>query len=163
MKQNKILFIGYGNPGRQDDGLGPACASIVESQGIKNLDVESNYQLVVEDSMALAEHDVVVFVDASKDCNAPFEFSTITPEFTRSFSTHLLDPQTLLATTQHLFGKHPEAYLMQIRGYNFDEFSEQLSLEAENNLKKAAAFLFEFIHSKREIQLEVGEKSESYN
>ncbi|NMC62992.1 MAG: hydrogenase maturation protease [SAR324 cluster bacterium] len=163
MKPIKVLLIGYGNPGRQDDGLGPACASIMESQGIRNLDVESNYQLVVEDSTVLAEHDVVVFVDASKDCNPPFEISSIPPEFTSSFSSHILDPQTLLATTKHLFGKHPAAYLMQIRGYYFDEFYEQLSLEAKENLKKAVAFLIDFIYSKMGIQLELGEKSEPFN
>ena len=66
MDNKKILLIGYGNPGRLDDGLGPAFAKAVEALHTPGVTVEANYQLAVEDAHAVAQHEIVVFADA--DC-----------------------------------------------------------------------------------------------
>ena len=58
------LLIGFGNPGRKDDGLGPMLARILERDGIAGLDVDSDYQLTVEDAEAVARYDEVVFADS---------------------------------------------------------------------------------------------------
>lgn len=158
-EQKKFLLIGYGNPGRQDDGLGPACAALLQNSNIPGLDIESNYQLTIEDSIDISMHDVVIFVDAAVEGTKSFEFSRTLPAFKQSFTSHILDPQTLLATTQHLFGKAPSAYTMRIRGYCFDEFSEQLSAQAKSNLTEAASFLLNFI---RENQNSNAENIEEY-
>ena len=44
----QTLVIGYGNPGRRDDGLGPSFADILAAEGIPGVDVDSDYQLTVE-------------------------------------------------------------------------------------------------------------------
>ena len=70
----KVLVIGYGNPGRLDDGLGPALAAAIESAAPAGVTVDADYQLTVEDAAAVAEHDVVVFADAAVDGPEPFYF-----------------------------------------------------------------------------------------
>jgi hypothetical protein len=64
-REGLILVIGYGNPGRHDDGLGPAFAELVEKLDLDHVTVEAGYQLTVEDAAIISEHDVVVFVDAA--------------------------------------------------------------------------------------------------
>ena len=68
---HKVLLIGYGNPAREDDGLGPAAAQAIEKLGIEGVSVDSNYQLTVEDAASAAHHDVVVFVDATTQGKDP--------------------------------------------------------------------------------------------
>ena len=70
-KEPRILIFGYGNPGRQDDGLGVAIAERIEGWARQvsqtNIEVDSNYQLNIEDASNISEHDIVYFVDASKE------------------------------------------------------------------------------------------------
>ncbi|VGO14536.1 hypothetical protein PDESU_03099 [Pontiella desulfatans] len=61
------LVIGYGNPGRLDDGLGPAFAERIQGLGLSGVTVESNYQLNIEDAELVSRYDTVVFADASVD------------------------------------------------------------------------------------------------
>src|SRR3989339_2081336 len=61
----KILVICYGNPAREDDAIGPSIAEDLEKLNLSGIAVDSDYQLTVEDAALVAEHDVVIFVDAS--------------------------------------------------------------------------------------------------
>ena len=140
-KAAKVLLIGYGNPGRRDDGLGPALADAVEELRIPFLTVDSNYQLCVEDAEAVAHHDVVIFADADTSGPEPFSFKPVIPKPTLGFSSHSLDPPALLAMSRELFGANTEAYLLGIRGYEFDEFNESLTEKAEHNMAIALNFL----------------------
>ena len=70
----KVLLIGYGNPGRLDDGLGPALAAKIEKLNIDNVDSDSDYQLTVEDAVDIHSHDIVIFADADVSCNSSFYF-----------------------------------------------------------------------------------------
>jgi hydrogenase maturation protease len=141
----RILIYAYGNPGRQDDGLGnrlvEELGKWIESRGIEGIELESNYQLNIEDALRIAEKDIVIFVDASNEDIEDIDFSVIEPSEGRSeFTTHSASPSFVLALCINLYGKHPETYLLQIRGYSW-EFREDLSEKAEKNLEKALAFL----------------------
>lgn len=142
----RILLIGYGNPGRLDDGLGPAVAAAVERLGIDGLAVEANYQLTVEDAETVAACEVVIFADASTEDDAePFSFKRIRPSGNGGnparFTSHHLAPADVLELAGRLFGESPEAYLLAIRGYDFNEFGEGLSEWAKRNLAEAVEFL----------------------
>lgn len=178
----KILMIGYGNPGRQDDGLGPALAE--RFQTLENVDatspsrsayakkrdgaravmpakastvgavvgrmpfltIESNYQLNVEDAVQIAEHDVVIFADASTEAEPPFTFEPVEPEAGGlSFSSHSVSAPQLMGMVKELFHAEPQAYMLAIRGYDFNEFGEGLSAEADNNLDEAVCFLKQWL------------------
>ncbi len=135
------LLIGFGNPGRKDDGLGPMLARILERDGIAGLDVDSDYQLTVEDAEAVARYDEVVFADASVNGHEPFEFKPIVAGGSPGFSSHSVEPEAVLMLAKTLFGREPKAYVLGIRGYEFNEFGEGLSAGAEANLSEAVAFV----------------------
>lgn len=136
---DKILVLGYGNPGRGDDGLGPALAERIESLDLAGVTVDAAYQLNIEDAAAVADHDMVVLVDAAVKGSEPFSVRRVTPAADITFTSHLVSAESILAISQDSFGKVPECWLIGIRGYEFDLY-EVISEKAERNL--AAAFSF---------------------
>ena len=141
----QILLIGYGNPGRLDDGLGPALADELVGLNLPNLKVDSDYQLTVEDAAEVAKFEVVIFADASVDCAEPFYFQEILPVSEVSFTTHSIAPAGVLGLANELFGSIAKGYVLGIRGYDFNEFGEKLSQIARNNLKEAANFIKDIV------------------
>ncbi len=133
-------MIGYGNPGRLDDGLGPAFVAALDALDLPGVTTDSDYQLTVEDAAPVAEHDVVVFVDAACVGPEPFGFSKLAPGDSSSFSTHSVRADGVLALAEELFGARTAGYLLGIRGYEFNEFGERLSGGARANLAAALAF-----------------------
>ncbi len=138
----KVLLIGYGNPGRLDDGLGPALAEAIEKKRLDGVTVDSDYQLVVEDAAQAAGYDVVVFADAAVKGREPFSFARIEPQGTElSFSSHSCEPGAVLAMARDMFNGDPRGYALGIRGYEFNEFGERLSPRARENLEAASSFI----------------------
>ena len=144
----RVLVIGYGNPGRADDGLGPALAAAIEAMGLPGVTVEANYQLAVEDSALVAEHDVTVIVDATTAGPDPFTFGPLEPAREVAFSTHSMSPGGVLALAREHFGSTTPAYLLQIRGHEFDRFEERLTKSARANLARAVEFLAGLIRTR---------------
>ncbi len=143
-----ILVIGYGNPGRLDDGLGPIFAERIRFLDLPDVTVESNYQLNIEDAEMLSRFDIVVFADASVDCAEPFEFKPLkSNEPMVGFSSHSITAESLLGLSEKLFSAAPEAYAMAIRGYVFNDFGEELSDQAHSNLNAAVDYLVGWINS----------------
>jgi len=137
----KNLLIGYGNPGRLDDGLGPALAEAVAKLEIPGVTVDADYQLTVEDAAEIARHDVVIFADADAGGPEPFSFRKIEPAPAFSFSNHSVQPAAVLGLAHELFGARSRGYLLGIRGYAFNEFGESLSEKAQANLAAALRFI----------------------
>ena len=146
--EKSVLVIGFGNPAREDDGLGPAAASVIEKLGLNNVTVDADYQLTVEDSADVAQHDTVIFVDASVSGKEPFSFSQLIPEKQESFSSHSVRPEAVLGLAKDLFNAGTEAYMLGIRGYSFNMFKEVMTEKALDNLEKAVHFLMDVLHSK---------------
>lgn len=141
----RILVYGYGNPGRLDDGLGPALVAALERRGLERVTTDSDYQLTVEDAAEVAEHDVTIFVDADVDGPEPFWFDEIEPDGSLGFSSHSVSPQKLLDMSRGLLGKAAKGYILGIRGYEFNEFGERLSEGARRNLGAALDFIEEAV------------------
>ena len=144
-----VLLIGYGNPGRLDDGLGPALAERLERLGLPGVTVDSDYQLTVEDSAQVAAHDVAVFADAATDGDGPFYIRLIEPVHVPSFSSHSVEPAAVLGLAHRLFGAETRGYVLGIRGYDFNEFGERLSDRARGNLAAAEAFVAGLLTNER--------------
>ena len=146
----KTLLLGWGNPGRQDDGLGPALALLVAGDSIDGVTVDTDYQLQIEDAAEIARHERVVFVDADRSGPAPFSCRRLHPSSSGlSFSSHSVSPAALLTLSQRLFGRLPEAWLVGVRGYRFDELEEELSSGARENLRAAASYMSSALRSGR--------------
>ena len=138
------LVCGFGNPGRRDDGLGPALVALLESDpALKKwtgLRTEARLQLNIEDALTISAVEEVIFADASTRARPPFEFKRIRPRAKLAFSTHALAPASVLALCRELYGRTPEAFLLGIRGYRW-ELEEGLTARAARNLERALAFL----------------------
>ncbi len=133
-----IRLIGYGNPGRGDDGLGPAFAARVRE--VPGISVSTDYQLTVDHALLIAEAEKVVFVDALLHSEKPFEFGPIAPSTAHSVTSHSLSPAAVLALSRTLFGASPRAFVLGIAGHEFGEVKEGLSAQAEENLGQALTF-----------------------
>lgn len=153
MSQTRILVLGYGNPGRQDDGLGPAVAEAVEAWALPNVTTETPYQLNIEDAAALAEHDMVLFVDASVDAPEPYALERIEPAAEIAFTSHSVSPGAVLALCVDHFHARPVAYVLAVRGYAF-EFEEGLTPKARENLARALACVQSLIGACKETSMD---------
>ena len=136
----KLLVFGFGNPGRLDDGLGPAFTAAVGALALDHVETEADYQLTVEDAQLVAGFDVVLFVDAAVRGTEPFYLVPVTPDPEVSFSSHSVSPAQVYHLARSLFDADTRAYILAIRGYDYNEFGERLSARAAANLDQALAF-----------------------
>jgi hydrogenase maturation protease len=154
------LILGYGNPDREDDGVGwrilerlaerlPG-AAVAESpldlparDGAPDLLVA--LQLVPEFCETVARYDRVCFVDAHT--GAYPDDVTIAPleaRYQSSPLTHHLTPQTLLSLAETAYGKRPQGLVISVRGYQF-EFARSLSPETSKLADDAVERILEWI------------------
>ncbi|HUI71921.1 MAG TPA: hydrogenase maturation protease [Spirochaetia bacterium] len=163
MKDNQAnggstLVIGYGNPGRQDDGLGPWIAEELEKHCDDRVAVWTGFQLAVECCVEIARHKTVVFVDAARTGPAPFQFRQVrtvgmdpaAPDAAKrilmgaGFTTHLSSPEVMVGLSELSFAARPSAWLLGVRGYKFSG-GEGLSRKGQRNARSAVAFLDAFL------------------
>jgi hydrogenase maturation protease len=143
LASQRILVLGYGNPGRQDDGLGPAAAEAIQKLGAPGVTVEISYQLNIEDAADVAEHDGVLFLDAAESGPEPFVVRVVEPASAVAFSSHVVKPETILAICREHFGRTPPGWLIAIRGYEF-ALQDGLTDAAKANL----ACIIEYLRSR---------------
>jgi hydrogenase maturation protease len=155
--KHQTIIIGYGNPGRQDDGLGPSFIKKLTEQLSKQrpellsqqqpkkdqfqIHLQSSYQLTVEDAYDIVEYDQVIFVDASLNAQAPFSFTKIANTNDSGLGSHSLTPNAVIRLCETLYDKTPKAFILAIKGYEFDQFDEHLSSQAKTNMLVAVQFL----------------------
>lgn len=151
-----IQLIGYGNPGRGDDGLGPAFAAWAETRAFPRIAVKTDYQLTVDHALLIAKAKRVVFVDAMINANAPYSFDRVAPAADANLGSHSLSPAAVLALTKTLYGAAPEGFVLGIAGTEFGEVKEGLSREAEANLQAAQDF-FQYWFSETPMSAPTGE------
>lgn len=136
----QILIYGYGNPGRQDDGLGIALVDRLEEwaseKELVGFEFENNYQLNIEDAEAISNKDLVIFADASKEDIDGFCLSVVDGKGKLSFTTHSASPGYIVKLCKELFHKEPHVLLLHIKGYEW-EFKEGISDRAMENMDHA--------------------------
>ncbi|HJZ39746.1 MAG TPA: hydrogenase maturation protease [Bacteroidales bacterium] len=144
----KILVYGYGNPGRQDDGLGVLLAEEIEkwtsARQFDHVHTDSNYQLNLEDAAGIAHYDLVIFADASREDIEHFSLVPLEPSEVVEFTMHAVSPAFILHLCSQVFDHMPRAYLLHIRGYEW-EFMGQLTETARKNLNLATERVKNFI------------------
>lgn len=137
-----ILVFAVGNESRGDDALAPLLLRDLEgSSEAVGLDGQveliEDYQLQVEHVTDLLNRSAVLFVDADMSCAEPFHFSEIAAEHDHSYTSHAMTPFALLHTYRQVYGTDaPPAFLLRIRGYDF-ELGNPLSDKAAANLEAA--------------------------
>lgn len=159
-----ILLLGYGNPARGDDGLGPALIERIDALALHNLETRVDYQLCVEDAMDIGHFEQVIFVDASLDVKPPYLHFTLPESLTPNrLDTHSISPEALIHLARTLFGARTRASILAIRGYEFEPFCESLSAQAELNLSAAFTYLTELLRERMEVDAELKERSHLCN
>ncbi len=138
-KSDKIIILGIGNNGRQDDGLGWLFLDFLEEQH-SNIDIEYRYQLQIEDADLISNYETVIFVDATKEeTEEGFYLEACHPSEKYSFSTHALAPETVLYLSHKLYDHNPDASIFAIQGYDW-ELMIGLSEKGAINLDKAIKY-----------------------
>ena len=150
-------MLGYGNPGRKDDGLGPALAEAIAEADLPELKADAAYQLTIEDAAEIAEHDVVLFIDAAAQGADPFFVRKVGPTGAVAFTSHVMTPQALLSVCRDVFKKTPTAWLVAVRGYHFG-YGEGLSARASTNWREALFFVTLLIHQWKETVMNDAEQ-----
>ena len=139
-----LLLIGYGNPLRQDDGLGWHIALAIEALDLPGLQVLAAQQLSLELAAPIAMAKAVVFVDAAYGI-APLALKPLhhNPQAAdpapQAFS-HQLTPQALLVLAGELYGHQPAALQLLVPA-QWDGHGEGFSPCAAAALPTAMALL----------------------
>ena len=143
-----ILVYGYGNPGRQDDGAGVMLAekldSWILSRKLTGVHTDTNYQLNLEDAATLSHYDLVIFADASREELDDFRMDPLTRSDRVEFTMHAVSPAFILHLCKEVFNHEPEAYLLHIKGYEW-EFMAGMTEKGEKNLMSALLYVQDFI------------------
>ena len=138
-KSDKTIVIGIGNNGRQDDGLGWMFLDFLDEQNA-NIDLEYRYQLQIEDADLISNYDTVIFVDATKEeTEDGYYLKPCHPSEKYSFSTHALEPETILYLSKKLYDHNPDTSIFAIQGYDW-ELMFGLSKKGTINLDKAKKY-----------------------
>lgn len=142
-----IHVIGYGNPGRGDDGLGPALARRIAAMDMPGVCVAIDYQLTVDHAQLIRNAEWALFVDASIASDAPFHVSEVAPDHAHDLASHSLTPGAVLALCHSLFGAFPRAMTVAISGQEFGKMQDGLGEMAKYNLERAEDWLLEWLRS----------------
>jgi len=103
------LIIGYGNPLRQDDGIGYLAA--LRAGGL------AVHQLTPELAEPISRADLVIFIDADRDLPPGAVTQTeLFPAADAAPFTHHVSPETLLALAHSLYGRAPQARMIHAGG-----------------------------------------------
>ena len=117
----KVLVIGYGNPLREDDGIGWRVIEEIEREessifNLQSLETIAVHQLLPELAEEVSAAGLVIFVDASVEGEpgdiVVREVLPVTQEM--GAFTHHFDPAGLLGYARDLYGRFPRAYLVTI-------------------------------------------------
>lgn len=151
MSNPRILIYGYGNPGRQDDGLGVFLAEEMDEwarkNGFNHIRTETNYQLNIEDAAEIHNSDIVIFADASLATEEEYRMEKLLPSPKIEFTMHAVDPAFILYLCETIYGHMPEAYILHLKGFSY-EMAEGLTPEGKKVLHSARNYLQAFINSK---------------
>ncbi len=144
----KLLIYGYGNPGREDDGLGIACTEKLETwarqKKLKGFSFDMNYQLNIEDALEIAQYDAVLFIDASTEPIDDFMVSEVKASDKVNFTMHTASPSYIKYLCKQMYQAEPLVYLIHIKGYQWS-MKEGLTKKAASNLKKTLSYLQELL------------------
>ena len=139
-----LLVIGYGNPLRRDDGVGPRVAEAVAVLALPGVRALACPLLTPELADPISRARIAIFVDAAVDAPREVQLRKLAPASSSQVMAHAASPATLLALARDVFGHAPEAWWLTIPAEELgigEEFSPlaQRGLEiAVEEIKKHA-------------------------
>lgn len=147
--RQSVLVIGYGNSLRCDDGVGQSIAKELAGWGLPNVEAIATHQLTPELAEAVAQVDLVIFVDAYPATAAQdVQIRPLTSAATGTSTGHWCEPQTVLALARSLYGAAPQACWVMVPGVNFG-LGQKLSLVATQGMEAALQAVEQLIKAGR--------------
>lgn len=138
-----FLIVGYGNPLRGDDGVGPQVARTVADWQIPWVKTLAVPQLMPELAVEMETVDYAIFVDAwgKSGASPPPALLCLEPIVTPPCHSppaldHAWSPTALVILTQRLYGRYPQAWLLPIPTERC-ELGETLSETAQQGVNRA--------------------------
>lgn len=134
-----LWIIGYGNPHRRDDGIGPQVADQLKRRfgGVGGVNMMSLHQLGPELAEDLREATGVIFIDAAQGpLPIGCSWSKIRPVLGMHRIAHSLNANALLGLTRLLYNRCPPAWMVSVEGSDFS-FGEGLSKAAADRANRA--------------------------
>lgn len=148
MRQRSALVIGIGNPLRGDDGVGALLAEqaavLTAAEPGGSVAVRSMQQLTPELAAELASLDAVLFIDACSDPESVEPRLRNLAPAGASGASHRLEPAALLAISQALYGRVPDAQVLLVPARAFGH-GTALSAELRAVLPQARALLRQWL------------------
>jgi hydrogenase maturation protease len=145
MSHGTFLVIGCGNPGRGDDGLGPALVERLAALGLPGVTTDADYQLSIGHAALAAAHDVVVFADAASDAETAYYLRPVQAATSDAFTSHAMTPGQVLLLARRCFGAAPLGFALGMRAPSLERFEESLSPAARSGLEAALDCLVRII------------------
>jgi len=141
---NTKLVIAYGNPYRNDDGVGHYIANEIQKwadeKKIDEITIIAAYQLDLDMTEDISIAESVFFLDAHIEEYSPeIVINKIEAKKSNGFTTHVFTPSDLMALVNQLYNKNPLAMLISVPGYNFDmgeELTPETNKQADRALEK---------------------------
>lgn len=140
-----VLVFAVGNESRGDDALAPLLlreldAWLVENGRSDQVELLEEFQLQVEHAMDMQGRELVLFIDAGMDTDAPFSFYRARSSEAPVLYSHALSPEALLKVYRQFYREAPpEMFVLCIRGECF-ELGESLSPAALAHQASALEF-----------------------
>lgn len=140
-------IIGYGNPHRKDDGIGPYVVEQVScavglNTGIALRSLQQLDPVLAEDVRGA---EVLILVDATVETmEGGLRWTRIQPKGDVPLcDTHHLDPSLFAGLLESLYQRSPTIWLVSVEGSDFG-FGEGLSLEAQEKAERASREIVQF-------------------
>lgn len=142
------LILACGNPLRGDDAVGWLIADALQRECTSaDIEIEAAHQFVPEMAERISQAEIVIFVDASASRSPGMVGSqrVTASRLAAETFTHELDPQTLLALAEALYGRAPgRAFSLSVGAESF-ELNEGLSEAAKASIPKAVDAILGYI------------------
>ena len=141
-------IIGYGNPQRRDDGIGPYIVNRLRPlfKHRKDVGLLVLHQLEPDMIDTLKSADTLVFVDATVDAlTEGHSWVEVQPEQnTMPFLVHQVAPAFILGLLQCLYHRHPKTWMVSVEGTDFG-FGNGLSSGAKIRAEQAIGEIAKFV------------------
>lgn len=137
-----LLVIGYGHLTHGDDAIGCQVTNQIQALGLDHVETFTVEQLTPELSATLATADYAIFVDA---CKMEAPSVRVSPLNACGMETsgssvpgqgHSCHPCSLLALTQSVYGRHPQAWWVEISAQDFVS-GHPISRQANQSVQSA--------------------------
>jgi hydrogenase maturation protease len=148
-----VLIVGYGNPLRTDDGVGPAVAArLAGDPRLAGAVILAKHQLVPELAVDVSRAWLLVLVDAADGMAAGdltvrrLDESTTAAAEADPSMTHHVGPGSLVRLARELFGAAPPVVIVSVGVASF-EVGDGLTPAVDAAVPRAARAVIDAVHA----------------